>query len=909
MGTRSDYSYSYYQSGQQQTETRTTSAGNATTSYVYDSLGRLEQATLPDGSSRRYCFDLDSNRTQITANANTACGTATYTYDPAKTSGLDELTSVSQTSPTVNYSYNSDGDTTRRGPDGLNWDGWDRLTGGGFGNYDIKYSFDPLGRVRERTAGESYRSIILADTPQHYYRLDETSGTTLNDSSSTPTNGSYNTTGVSYGTSGATGDDKNTAASFDGSTGYASASGFATNSTFTIEAWVKASAAQNDRGIAGKWRSAGEASPGGAMLWLDSSGHYTLVLTNAPSNYLTTTSSPTLGGWDYLVGTFDGTALRLYLNGVLIGKKSYTGSFGAPTNPFEIGRYAGVNTTAFNGAIDDVALYNYPLSQQQVAIHYSAAQPLITGSGYKQQILQDNPNGYWRLGESSGTTATDSSTAAHNGSYSTTGVTLNQTGTLPADPDTAASFSGASSYASIPAASNFSGAFTIEAWIKSSAIQSDKGIAGKWRSAGEASPGGAMLWINQSGNYALVVTNTAGNYLNSTSNPVPGSWEYIVGSYDGSTLRLYQNGLLIASKAFTGSLGSPTIPFEIGRYAGANTTNFNGTIDEVATYPAALSSTRILAHYKKGRDLRDTRYIYANSASSIFETNITGAITLASAPGPTGDLAHYNGPPATSSVATYEYYDAHGNLAAEADTTGTRTTAAPYTYDPFGAANDTTPTNTTTKRWTGSYDKKLDTASNLIQMGARPYDPTLGRFLTTDPIEGGSLNTYDYAAQDPVDGYDLAGQMATGLSGAEQRARVSAHQLVWAYENQTDPSAIGLTGTVAAIGPQLLDASVLVVCIYSRGALCSSLAASAAGVAITKSAVDNGIVGSKKANWNAFTVDVMIVAATYGAGRGTDAVLNPFYVRDAADRRVMGALAYPTIWLGQMILVQAASGL
>jgi hypothetical protein len=40
-------------------------------------------------------------------------------------------------------------------------------------------------------------------------------------------------------------------------------------------------------------------------------------------------------------------------------------------------------------------------------------------------------------------------------------------------------------------------------------------------------------------------------------------------------------------------------------------------------------------------------------------------------------------------------------------------------------------------------------------MGARPYDPTIGRFYAPDPIEGGALNNYDYALQDPVNLFDL----------------------------------------------------------------------------------------------------------------------------------------------------------
>jgi RHS repeat-associated protein len=143
----------------------------------------------------------------------------------------------------------------------------------------------------------------------------------------------------------------------------------------------------------------------------------------------------------------------------------------------------------------------------------------------------------------------------------------------------------------------------------------------------------------------------------------------------------------------------------------------------------------------------------------LFETDGSGTITTSYTDGPAGDLASYNGPPTSSSTATYLYYDAHGSAAAEADSSGTLISS--HTYDPFGGPLDSLPSNTTTHRFTGRWDKPFDTATGLVLMGARPYDPTTGRFLSVDPVPGGSLNNYDYAGQDPINNYDLTGTRAT----------------------------------------------------------------------------------------------------------------------------------------------------
>jgi len=136
------------------------------------------------------------------------------------------------------------------------------------------------------------------------------------------------------------------------------------------------------------------------------------------------------------------------------------------------------------------------------------------------------------------------------------------------------------------------------------------------------------------------------------------------------------------------------------------------------------------------------------SDSSLTNTDVDGATAA--------DLAHYSGLPRTTTAVSYEYYNSHGDLAAEADSSGNRTAA--YTYDPFGYLREgTAPSNATSERWTGAWDKKFDSTSALIEMGARQYDAATGRFLSPDPVPGGCANDYVFTTDDPINSYDLAG--------------------------------------------------------------------------------------------------------------------------------------------------------
>ncbi|HTY73520.1 MAG TPA: RHS repeat-associated core domain-containing protein, partial [Actinomycetes bacterium] len=110
----------------------------------------------------------------------------------------------------------------------------------------------------------------------------------------------------------------------------------------------------------------------------------------------------------------------------------------------------------------------------------------------------------------------------------------------------------------------------------------------------------------------------------------------------------------------------------------------------------------------------------------------------------------------TSSQATLKLTDLHSDIVATVPDQTSATGIASYSESTeFGLtrAGDTAPAR---YGWLGGAQRDASSATGLVLMGSRVYNPFTGRFLQSDSIEGGNANAYTYPT-DPVDGADLSG--------------------------------------------------------------------------------------------------------------------------------------------------------
>lgn len=308
----------------------------------------------------------------------------------------------------------------------------------------------------------------------------------------------------------------------------------------------------------------------------------------------TTPLSP--GSWYQLVGTYDGTTVKVYVNGVLrgTGTQPISGHIINGSSPVILGDSAASATdlVPVNGYIDETRIYNKALTPAEISALYSTA-----------MSETDTLKAHWKMDEPSGCSVADSSACGLNG-----GITYYGAGRAAGVDGNCINLDGTNDYVEMPDSSTLNGmsSLTVSAWVNLDQLPQSPQyyvIVGKDETGSEAS---YRLAVNSSGTGHFVVSTennywySAGTKANFTTALSPGTWYHIVGTYDGTTVKVYVNGVLrgTGTSPISGNIINGACRLRIGYKPEGDFAYLDGKVDDVRVYSRALNATEVQNLYQ-----------------------------------------------------------------------------------------------------------------------------------------------------------------------------------------------------------------------------------------------------------------------------------------------------------------------
>ena len=193
-----------------------------------------------------------------------------------------------------------------------------------------------------------------------------------------------------------------------------------------------------------------------------------------------------------------------------------------------------------------------------------------------------------------------------------------------------ANFDGSSSYVMCPKLEFMNKAITVNVWAKASS----------WITTSAKK----LISCTESGGWQITLTSDSklkfypyinGSYRTAdvAESTLTDTWHMITGVYDGSNVKLYVDGVQVATTAVTGSITYGNAPVTIGAEPNTSTTSvsgdyFNGKIGDVKIFSTALSAADILAEYKRkasidrNGNLFTGEFVAENGKTNISKTGV-----------------------------------------------------------------------------------------------------------------------------------------------------------------------------------------------------------------------------------------------------------------------------------------------
>jgi PKD repeat protein/uncharacterized protein YcfJ len=502
----------------------------------------------------------------------------------------------------------------------------------------------------------AYGAEVLSDGASKFWRLSETTRAATDSAGVDDTTVG---TGATRGTAGALQDGSgNAATTFNGTNSSVTVSPTLlwAPQAFSMETWFRTSATGKIAGFGN--RASGDSSNYDRHLYVDSNGRLNFgVYDGTNSQLVTNATSVRDNQWHHAVGTFEKGTMALYVDGRRVGVRSGVSGAQRYWGYWRVGGDTSWSGNKyFNGAIDDFAIYPKALTAAQVDSHWTASGrsstvPQAPSDNYGKAVYNAEPELYWRLSESSGTTAQDSSVNGTTGALLGNFV-LNQAGAISGNAalrvqrPVPGGILGAGAKAGGNVVSSRAYAnpqvFTQQVWIKTTATDGGRIFGFGSSSNGSASTNyDRQLYMLDNGRVRFGVNPGTPITIDSSSPLNDGAWHQIVSSVGPDGMKLYVDGVLNASDANTVSQNY-TGYWKIGgdnTWGGNAQSYFLGEVDEAAVYPRQLSAATVRAQYiASGRSVSNTP---PTAAFTALPNGATVAFDSSASTDPEGPIASY----------------------------------------------------------------------------------------------------------------------------------------------------------------------------------------------------------------------------------------------------------------------------
>jgi PKD repeat protein len=510
------------------------------------------------------------------------------------------------------------------------------------------FATDPFGNIARSdsvsitatTTGQTdspYSAAVMTDTPNEYYRLGDAAGSTVEDWAGF---NDANVTGpADFGASGMDEANTNTAIGLTGSGYLTTPKAEKSPNNFTVESWVKTTTTDGGKIIGYGSSATGSSGSYDRQVYMGNDGKIFFGVYTGSTATVNSSKSYNDGAWHHVAATLSPSGMKLFVDGRLVGSRSdvtqgqdFTGYWRIGGD--NLGGWPGdPNNDYLTGNIDEVAIYAAALSQDQLVAHYVASGrvspiPAAPADSYGASVFNLDPTLYWRLGESSGQVAVDSSKSDNQGDY--TGlVTQGADGALSGVSDTAAKFEPVDNdgwqEAGVSSAAQFNNpsTYALELWFKTTTTQGGKLIGFGSSKTGGSGGYDRHIYMENDGRLTFGTWTGQANTISTPNAYNDGKWHYVSASQSSAGLKLFVDGALSGTNPATQAQ-------DYGGYwrVGGDTTwgntapYFAGTIDEVAVYPRALTSDEVQNHYSLGSGVVPNVKPVASFSSSVTDLDV-----------------------------------------------------------------------------------------------------------------------------------------------------------------------------------------------------------------------------------------------------------------------------------------------